>query len=240
MKTLNEQSQAYAEKHFFTCENDWMHKAYDPILERYVKDRSVLELGIGYQLNIISLCQFARQIEVIEASSAVIADFRRNHPDLANRINIVEGYFETYQSNQLFDVVAMEFILEHVDDPLLVLKRFRQFLAPDGILLAAVPNAECLHRRIGHEMGLLPDMQKLSQADLNYGHQRYFTFASFTQMIEEAGYRVVEAKGLQLKPITTGQINQLQLGDSFFKAINTIGYDYPELSNSMFLAAQKV
>jgi 2-polyprenyl-3-methyl-5-hydroxy-6-metoxy-1,4-benzoquinol methylase len=39
-------------------------------------------------------------------------------------------------------------ILEHVDDPVQVLKIAKKFLKEDGVLIADVPNAHSLHREL--------------------------------------------------------------------------------------------
>ncbi|MGT2489668.1 class I SAM-dependent methyltransferase [Cupriavidus basilensis] len=50
--------------------------------------------------------------------------FRSNHPDSPARL--VEGYFEDFDTDERFDVIVMGFILEHVDDPGLLLARYRR------------------------------------------------------------------------------------------------------------------
>ena len=63
----------------------------------------------------------------------------------------------------------MGFILEHVDDPLLILRHFR-ISRPDGRMFLAVPNAEVLNRRLGQLAGLLDDVTELSENDQLLGH----------------------------------------------------------------------
>jgi len=126
-------------------------------------------------------------------------------------------------------------VLEHVDDPGLILRRYSRFLAPGGSIFIAVPNAESLHRRFGHAAGLLPDMTALSQADLNFGHQRYFTLASLRQMVEQQGLVVQKVEGLFLKAITTQQLMDLKLDERILQSMLKVGVDYPELCNSILM-----
>nr|WP_211612868.1 class I SAM-dependent methyltransferase [Paraburkholderia haematera] len=66
---------------------------------------------------------------MLEGSPAVMRNFREKHP--STRAKIIETYFEEFSTEERFDVIVMGFILEHVDDhPLLILRRFRTFLAP--------------------------------------------------------------------------------------------------------------
>ena len=122
-----------------------------------------------------------------------------------------------------------------MDDPSFIVRHFSRFLAPGGSIFIAAPNAESLHRRFGHEAGLLPNMQALSQADEDFGHQRYFTCDSICQLVENAGLEVQKIEGLLLKPITTRQITELNLSEPILQALLKVGVNYPELCNSMLL-----
>jgi trans-aconitate methyltransferase len=189
---------------------------------------SLLELGLGhgYTTDI-----FSRRFEhhvVLEGSPAVIGNFREKHPDC--KAQIVETWFETFTTEERFDVIVMGFILEHVDDPVLILQRFREFLAPGGRMFLAVPNAEVLNRRLGQLAGLLDDVTTLSANDHLLGHQRFYTVATLNQDVAKAGCTVDHLEGIYLKPFTTRQILSLQLDRNLIDALCTVGIDYPELS----------
>jgi trans-aconitate methyltransferase len=190
--------------------------------------RSLLELGLGhgYTTDIFS-SRFARHV-VLEGSPAVIRNFRDKYPDCS--AEIVETWFESFATDERFDVIVMGFILEHVDDPLLILRRFRDFLAPGGKMFLAVPNAEVLNRRLGQLAGLLDDVTTLSENDLILGHKRFYSVATFSADIAQAGCGVDRLEGIYLKPFTTGQIVSLQLDRKVIDALCIVGIDYPELS----------
>ena len=133
-------------------------------------------------------------------------------------------------TDERFDVIIMGFILEHVDDPLQILRYYRQFLTPNGKMFLAVPNAEALNRRLGHLAGMLDDMTALSENDHLQGHKRFYTVKTFTNDIEEAGYRTVWMEGIYLKPLTTRQMISLKLGEKIIRSMCEIGVNYPELS----------
>lgn len=189
--------------------------------------RSLLELGLGhgYTTDIFSH-HFARHV-VLEGSPAVIRNFRDKHPDC--RAEIVETWFESFATDERFDVIVMGFVLEHVDDPLLILRRFRDFLAPGGQMFLAVPNAEALNRRLGQLAGLLDDVTTLSENDLLHGHKRFYSVATFSADIALAGCGVDRLEGIYLKPFTTSQIVSLQLDRKVIDALCSVGIDYPEL-----------
>lgn len=193
--------------------------------------RSLLELGLGHGITANAFqAHFARHV-VLDASPAVIANYRERFPQ--SPVEIVETYFETFASAERFDVVMLGYILEHVDDPVAILKHYRQFVAPGGRVFVTVPNAEVLNRRLGHLAGLLPDMQELSDHDHLLGHKRYYTVDTLKTDIEAAGYTVKRLEGIYLKPLTTSQMLSLGLSDAIIDALCVQAIDYPELSCGM-------
>ncbi|MBG6080390.1 class I SAM-dependent methyltransferase [Rubrivivax gelatinosus] len=87
-----------------------------------------------------------------------------------------------------FDVVVFNDVLEHLVDPWDVLRSVRHHLAPDGFVLASVPN-------VLHQSNLL---HLLKERDFRYEdagirdrtHLRFFTAKSARRMFEEADYQV--------------------------------------------------
>jgi len=188
---------------------------------------SLLELGLGHGLTSNFFAGRVSRHVVLEGSPAVIRNFRERSPEC--QAQIVETYFEAFTTAERFDVIVMGFILEHVDDPLQILRRYRTFLAPGGKMFLAVPNAEALNRRLGHLAGLLDDLAALSENDHRLGHKRYYTLASLTDEVEQAGYRIDRMEGIYLKPFTTRQIASLQLEEKIIGTLCQVDVDYPEL-----------
>jgi 2-polyprenyl-3-methyl-5-hydroxy-6-metoxy-1,4-benzoquinol methylase len=190
--------------------------------------RSLLELGLGHGITANVFQQHFSRHVVLDASPAVIKHYRDRFPHSA--VEITETFFETFASPERFDVVMLGYILEHVDDPVAILKHYRQFVAPGGRVFVTVPNAEVLNRRLGHLAGLLPDMQALSEHDHLLGHKRYYTVDTLRADIEQAGYTVTRLEGIYLKPLTTSQMLSLKLSDAIIDALCVQAIDYPELS----------
>lgn len=197
------------------------------ILKHTQNCKALLELGLGhgYTTSIFSK-QFKRHV-VLDGSVAIIKNFQAKYPEC--KAEIIETYFEEFETNEKFDLIVMGFILEHVDDPILILKHYRKFLAPGGRMFLAVPNAEVLNRRLGHIAGLLKNMQELSENDLILGHQRYYTVQSLKDDVIEAGYSIELIEGIYLKPLTTAQMISLNLDKNIITALCEVGVSYPEL-----------
>jgi len=128
----------------------------------------------------------------------------------------------------------MGFILEHVDDPEFILRKYRALLAPGGAIYAAVPNAASLHRLIAHRAGLLDDLHLMSDADRGFGHKRFLTYDEWMGMFARLGFQVERAEGLYLKPLTTAQLEALNLDLRVFDALAKVATELPRISNACF------
>jgi trans-aconitate methyltransferase len=227
--TLDAHVAAYAGGSIYDFDNGVILNWYPHrIIEATNGARSLLELGLGHGITTPIFAKAFERHVVLEGSSSVIENFKKKHPE--STVEIVDTYFENYETTERFDVIVMGFVLEHVDDPIAIMTRFRSFLAPGGKLYVAVPNAEALNRRLGHYAGLLEDMETLSDNDRLQGHQRYYTIRTFSDDVEKAGLRIDLLEGLYLKPFTTKQILALNLDERIIHAMCVAGVDYPELS----------
>jgi 2-polyprenyl-3-methyl-5-hydroxy-6-metoxy-1,4-benzoquinol methylase len=219
---------AYEGQNTYDFDNEIMLNWYPKrIIHLAKKAKSILELGIGHGFSTRIFSKHFNRHVVLEGSLAVIENFRKKYSDC--RAQLIETYFEHFMTDEKFDVIVMGFILEHVDNPLEIMTRFKTFLAPDGKIFIAVPNAEVLNRRLGHLAGMLPDIHRLSENDIILGHKRYYTVKSLTEEVRRAGYSIERMEGIYLKPFTTRQIMSLNFNKKILRALCKIGVDYPEL-----------
>ncbi len=231
---LDAMAHSYDDVH--VLDNRLMHEWYPQRVIEFARGESLLELGLGHGHSTSIFSKHFKRYQVVEGSAEMIRRFQDKF-NLPN-VDIRQGFFETFETDERFDHLGMGFILEHVDDPALILKRYLRFLNPGGTLFAAVPNCESLHRRIGHAAGMLPDMTVLSDGDRQFGHQRYFSLKTFVDLLQDCGYEVLKAEGIFLKPVTTGQLLSLNLSPELLQGLMKVGQQYPELSNSILLHAR--
>ena len=232
--TLDAHVVAYQGDNQYDFDNEILLTWYPQrVLQLAESTGSLLELGLGHGFATKIFANHFEQHVVLEGSPAVILNFKKKNPEC--QTEIVQTYFEEFSTERRFDVIVMGFILEHVDDPLQILRHFRQFVAPGGKMFLAVPNAEVMNRRLGHLAGMLADLSALSENDLLLGHKRYYTVASLSSEVAQAGYRVDRLEGIYLKPFTTGQIVSLQLNRRIITALCDLGVNYPELCCGIFI-----
>jgi 2-polyprenyl-3-methyl-5-hydroxy-6-metoxy-1,4-benzoquinol methylase len=211
---------------------DWYPRE---IIARTQPDARVLELGVGHGLTCRRFAEHFRSYEVLDGSQAVIEQFHRNYPGTGAITH--HAYFEDFEPAGQYDLIIMGFVLEHVEDPAAILRRYRTFLAPGGRVVVAVPNAASLHRRLGQAAGLLPDLMALGAGDRMLGHLRLYTVETLQALLEQTGHRVMAREGIFLKPFTTDQLRRLDLSPEVLRAMCIVGRDYPELSAALLFTA---
>lgn len=205
------------------------------IIELSVGAKSALELGIGYGITTEVFKTFFERYCIIDCDRELTQDFITKEEN--KNIEVINVYFEEYNTKERFDAIIMGFVLEHVDDPDFILNKYSEFLSERGKLFVAVPNATSLHRRIAYEAGMMPDLYKFNEVDIKVGHKRYFDVMRLKNLLNSCGYEIISLEGIFLKPITTSQMEKLGFNENIFTSLLKIGKEYPELSNSILAMA---
>ncbi len=198
---------------------------------RYAEDRSSwLELGLGRGIVLQRLSKSFRSVRVLDGSPLLVERYSGMYPNVA----ITLSFFEDYITDERFMNIGMGFILEHVDDPAVILERFRKMLMPGGRIFVGVPSASSLHRLLAVEAGLLGDLRAMSDTDRRFGHKRFFTHDDWMALFQNLRMRVIRAEGLYLKPFSTGQLQNLDLAKPVYQALGAVATDLPQISNACF------
>ncbi|QYJ23706.1 class I SAM-dependent methyltransferase [Achromobacter sp. ES-001] len=233
-KDLNAVSSEYRPNGATEIENNLMLNWYPHrIIDRFNHAGALLELGLGHGYTSRIFAQACERHVIIDGASEVIDQFVQNTPDFKGEI--VEAYFEDYTPIEQFDVIVMGFILEHVDDPDLILKRYRQFLKPGGKLYVAVPNGKSMNRRLGLELGVIDDIYSLNANDIALGHQRQYCRQTLTEAVQRTGYRVTYEEGIYLKPLPLAVLKTLDDFDANLQAMLRVGIDFPDLCVALLM-----
>lgn len=236
MNYLDAVSSEYLPNAATAIENDLILNWYPKrMVERFEHCESLLELGIGHGFTARTFNAACNSHVLIEGSQVVIDQFREAHPDL--RANLVFGYFEDFDTEDKFDVIVMGFILEHVEDPGLILKRYRKFLKPGGKLFVAVPNAKSMNRRLGVELGLIDDIYSLNANDHALGHRRQYCLDTLKAELVESGYRINYEEGIYLKPLPLGVLKGLPDFEANLQAMLQVGIEFPALCVGLLIEA---
>jgi SAM-dependent methyltransferase len=130
--------------------------------------------GSGGALGVASALGW--QVSGIEVDEAAAAKARRFTPE----IHVGDALTAPYAPGR-FDVVTAFHVLEHVPDPVAMIRRMLGWLAPDGLLIVEVPNAGGLGARIFGKAWAGLELPR---------HLSHFSPETLTRAVEQAGGRV--------------------------------------------------
>ncbi len=203
------------------------------VANRYLVGTNLLELGPAEGVMTELLAATGKKMTLVEGSRLFCADLRTRFP----QANVVHALFEEFQSNEVFDNIILGHVLEHVQDPVNILSRAKQWLKPNaGRLFAAVPNARSLHRQAAVIMRLLSQEDALNDMDIHHGHRRVFNPESFRNCFYQAGLTIDIFGGYWLKPVSNHQIQE-SWTDAMLNAFMQLGERYPDIAGEIYVVA---
>lgn len=228
MNNLDTFAAAYETNNKTALENNLILNWYPKrILSKVTNKGSILELGVGHGHTSILFNKEFQDHTIIEGSKEIIDNFKKNNPLI--KATLVHEWFERFETEKRFDVIVLGFVLEHVDNPKIILEKYKKFLKPKGQLFIAVPNAKSLNRRYGLELGLINDIYDLNDNDLALGHKRQYCLDSLTKEVQESGFNIKNTEGIYLKPLPINHLKTLNNFEDNLKAMLKVGIDFPEL-----------
>jgi SAM-dependent methyltransferase len=99
-------------------------------------------------------------------------------------LDIVTGdIFSEKLNGRIFDVVTMWDVIEHLKDPIAVMRRVKTLLRPDGVLAINTPDSGSLWARL---------LRKRWQALIPPEHLILFNATSLSALLARSGFRLVE------------------------------------------------
>jgi trans-aconitate methyltransferase len=189
---------------------------------------NVLEMGYGDGVWTNGLIQRFEKSFVVDASAQLLKVASSIYGD---KLTMYQSYFEEFHSPILFDSVICTYVLEHVVDPVVVLRQCRNWLKPHGMLCVAVPNATSLHRRLGVRMGLQKDVHELNDMDVKIGHRRIYDGPMLEADLASAGFRVDLRLTTMCKPLPNAIL--APLNDAQLEGLFDLGDELPEDQRSI-------
>lgn len=109
----------------------------------YFKDKEVLEIGSYYGAfyhEVKKVCKSYQGVEPSRHASEYLKKKLRPEDDLYN--GTIESYLEKIGTEKSFDTIVLFDVIEHVPDPISLLKKINSLLKDDGIVLFSTINIE--------------------------------------------------------------------------------------------------
>ena len=121
----------------------------------------------------------------IEINAAAAEQARRILDDV--QIADVEAVGTFDESNEKYDAILFLDVLEHCHWPAEILKRARQLLAPEGFVIASIPNIANWSMRLNLFLGRF-EYEPIGLMDET--HLRFYTIKTARKLFETAGYKI--------------------------------------------------
>lgn len=198
------------------------------------KDCAVLELGPAEGAMTAVLLNQTNDLTVVEGAPYFCEILRQRYPS----VKVIETLFENFKPSRQYDVIVMGHVLEHVTDPVSILRLASGWLIEGGILLAAVPNARSIHREAAVLMEIIPTIYYLNEADLHHGHRRVYDLDSLKTDFVNAGLSIHTSGGYWLKPLSNAQIEE-SWTPKMLEAFMKLGERYPEIAAEIYVISRK-
>lgn len=204
-------------------------------LQKIPKTGGVLELGPaeGVMTDLL-FPLYEDDYTVVDGAPHFIDSLKKRHQG----IKCYAMLFEEFEPERKYENIILGHVLEHVQNPVDILMKCGSWLTESGCIIAAVPNAESLHRQAAVKMGLLKHTKELNETDKLNGHRRVYDLPKLKSDFVEAGLRIVETGGYWLKPLSNSQINNTWTSE-MIDAFLSIGELYPNIAGEIYIVAGK-
>ena len=226
--------------YFYGFDYDVMHpfmlKSFEPLFN----EGSLLELGSFKGHFTQRLRTRFDDLTCVEASSDAIEEAKQR---VGGGVVFINALFEQVSLPKRYDNIILTHVLEHLDDPVAVLKRINdEWLAPGGRLFLVCPNANAPSRQIAVKMGLITHNAAVTPAEAEHGHRCTYSLDTLERDAMTAGLDVVYRSGIFFKALANFQWDRLLQTDiiskEYLDGCYKLGQQYPELCSSIFLMCE--
>lgn len=238
---LDDSKNTESEKYSYSFDFDVMHPYMIKSFEPFFNKGSLLELGSFKGDFTHRLLPYFNEVTCVEASDMAIEDAKLK---LGDKVRFVHSIFENVSLSKTYDNIVLTHVLEHLDDPVLVLKRINdEWLAENGRFFLVCPNANAPSRQIAVKMGLISHNAAVTPAEAEHGHRCTYSLDTLERDAVAAGLRVVHRSGIFFKALANFQWDRLLQTDiiskEYLDGCFKLGQHYPDLCSSIFLMCER-
>lgn len=227
----------YAYSFDFDVMHPYMMRSFKP----FFRPGNLLELGSFKGDFTRRFCEQFDDITCVEASGEAIEVARSK---LDEQVHFVHSTFETVTLPRRYDNIVLTHVLEHLDDPVRVLKRVNdEWLTEGGRFFLVCPNANAPSRQIAVKMGLISHNAAVTPAEAEHGHRCTYTLDTLERDAVAAGLQVAHRSGIFFKALANFQWDRLLQTDiiskEYLEGCYKVGQQYPDLCSSIFLMCER-
>jgi 2-polyprenyl-3-methyl-5-hydroxy-6-metoxy-1,4-benzoquinol methylase len=228
-------------KYAYNFDFDVMHRFMLQSFEPFFKKGNCLELGSFKGDFTKRLTPFFNDITCVEASDEAIALAKK---DVGANVKFINALFEEAVLPEKYDNIILTHVLEHLDNPVSVMKRINdEWLSDSGRFFLVCPNANAPSRQIAVKMGLITHNDAITPAEAEHGHRITYTLDTMERDVRAAGLQVVHRSGIFFKALANFQWDRLLntdiISEEYLQGCFQLGQIYPDLCSSIFLMCEK-
>ena len=234
---VNEGGRKYAYSFDYDVLHPYMLKSFEPFFNK----GSLLELGSFKGEFTRRFLPYFDDVTCVEASDVAVEEAKKK---LGDKVVFVNSLFEQATLPKRYDNIVLTHVLEHLDDPVRVLKRINdEWLAEGGRFFLVCPNANAPSRQIAVKMGLISHNAAVTSAEAEHGHRCTYTLDTLERDVVAAGLKVVHRSGIFFKALANFQWDRLLQTDiiskEYLDGCYKLGQQYPDLCSSIFLMCER-
>jgi 2-polyprenyl-3-methyl-5-hydroxy-6-metoxy-1,4-benzoquinol methylase len=227
-------------KYAYNFDFDVIHPFMVQSFEPFFKEGNCLELGSFKGDFTKRLMPFFNDITCVEASEEAVAIAKNTYKD----VTFVNALFEEVSLPKKYDNIILTHVLEHLDNPVKVLKRINaEWLSDTGRFFLVCPNANAPSRQIAVKMGLITHNAAITPAEKKHGHRVTYSLDTLERDAVAAGLKVVYRSGVFFKALANFQWDRLLntdiISEEYLEGCYQLGQLYPDLCSSIFLLCEK-
>lgn len=239
-RDFNKEFQDSSRKYMYNFDqimHDYMIRSFQP----FFVQGNLLEMGSFEGEFTKKLLPLFDDITCIEASSDAIGTSKSHLPET---VKIINSTFEDFSTDKQYDNIIITHVLEHLDDPVLVLKKIKdELLSENGRLFITCPNANAPSRQIAVKMGLIEHNSAVTPAEHEHGHRITYSLDTLERDIKRSGLNISYRSGIFFKALANFQWDKLLntdiISDEYLDGCYQLGQQYPDLCSSIFFLCQK-
>lgn len=184
----------------------------------------MLEVGVGEGLFTNYLISFLKQkkintLECCEYNKKQAINISKKY-----KVKCYNTKIENLDINNKYDIILLSDILEHVDDPIVVINKCKTFLRDSNShIIIFTPNALSLNRLLGVEMGMLKDAYDFNVGDIKFNHNRWYDMDTLLDDVKQCSLKVEMYKEFFLKPLSNAMMKNYK--KELLQALYNIGIE---------------
>jgi 2-polyprenyl-3-methyl-5-hydroxy-6-metoxy-1,4-benzoquinol methylase len=231
-----------ARKYAYGFDYDVMHPFMLRAFLPHIRQGDLLELGCHKGMFTKKLAPHFSHVTCVEAAADALED-AKNYLAGEN-VEFHHSTFETVSLPKRYKNIVMSHVLEHIGDPVAVLRRVNEeWLDEDGRFFLVCPNANAPSRQIAVKMGLISHNAAVTEGERLHGHHVTYSLDTLERDARAAGLDVVFRTGIFFKALANFQFDRLLQTDiitpEYLEGCYQIGQQYPDLCSSIFLLCKK-